>query len=316
MDEIWKPVVQINEKLPDGQWKYEVSNLGRVRCVAYRDRDGQKHREKIYRSETVFLQVGNTRKQLQRHILVATAFLPNPEGFKTVLHKNGDSSNNCVLNLEWGRRKISTSRPVRQYDVNGDIVKEYISLAEASRFTGIPYAELYANCDTQSWDLVGGCIWRFHDKDEIATYGVRPQQEEIVEDFIRQYDKTGRLVAVFASVDEAGVAIGTNKQNILNCCYRINASCDGHIWRFKDDDEIATGASVPEIPTCKKAVRQYTLEKKLVAEYESVQDVFHAFGKASVWLYNCCNKKDGAYSCFGFLWRYVEDDELYEQRVL
>lgn len=316
MQEIWKPVVQINEKLPDGQWKYEVSNIGRVRRVAYKDKAGALHREKIYRPDGVVLQAGALRKTFLRHMLVAVAFIPNPEGFKSVLHIDGDMNNNCVENLQWGRRKASSPRPVRQYTADGSLAKEYETLADAARFTGLSYNDIYFNCDTQSWDLVGGCIWRFCDRDEIATYGIVPLHDEIIEDFIRQYDRTGRLVAVFASVEDAGEAMNTNKQNILNCCYRINASSCGHIWRFKDDDEIAEGEPVPEIPTPKKAVRQYTTDRRLVAEYESVQDAFHKLGRASSGVYNCCAKKEGCYSSLGYLWRYVEDDDLYEHRVL
>jgi hypothetical protein len=45
------------------------------------------------------------RKRYYRfvHRLVAEAFLPNPEGFKQVIFKDGDVENVCVDNLAWGK---------------------------------------------------------------------------------------------------------------------------------------------------------------------------------------------------------------------
>lgn len=40
-------------------------------------------------------------KTITVHRVVATAFLPNPDGLATVNHKDGNKQNNCVDNLEW-----------------------------------------------------------------------------------------------------------------------------------------------------------------------------------------------------------------------
>lgn len=40
-------------------------------------------------------------KTFQIHRLVAMAFIPNPDGLETVNHKDGDTANNHVDNLEW-----------------------------------------------------------------------------------------------------------------------------------------------------------------------------------------------------------------------
>ena len=93
-DEQWRPV--------DGfEGLYAVSNLGRVKSLKY-------GREKIlkpakHRNGYLFvtLCINGKRKHFLVHRLVATAFIPNPEGFEQVNHKDENPSNNVVTNLEW-----------------------------------------------------------------------------------------------------------------------------------------------------------------------------------------------------------------------
>ena len=91
--EEWRPI--------DGyEGLYEVSNLGRVKSLKY-------GKERILRPKKCkgYLKVGLCRngkhKILYIHRLVATAFIPNPEGLEQVNHKDENKSNNCVENIEW-----------------------------------------------------------------------------------------------------------------------------------------------------------------------------------------------------------------------
>lgn len=49
----------------------------------------------------VDVSLNKKRYTRQVHRLVAHAFIPNPDKFETVNHKDGDKTNNCVENLEW-----------------------------------------------------------------------------------------------------------------------------------------------------------------------------------------------------------------------
>jgi len=76
---------------------YHVSSLGRIK---------RNERFKTLRVDrrgylTVWLCKNSTQKNYKVHRLVATAFIQNPEGKKTVNHIDGNKQNNAVENLEW-----------------------------------------------------------------------------------------------------------------------------------------------------------------------------------------------------------------------
>lgn len=101
-EETWMPI--------KGHQGYQVSNAGRVKRMASVKPWGPKLKGQRLFSEILlkhwdcqgYKQVKLTNNSRHRvHRLVAGAFLPNPQGFDQVNHKNGVKSDNRVENLEW-----------------------------------------------------------------------------------------------------------------------------------------------------------------------------------------------------------------------
>jgi hypothetical protein len=98
--------------LPKQIWKdisgyeglYQVSNTGKVRSLNYRHTG----KTKVMKPSTnklgykcVNLCKDGKRKIYFIHRLVALAFIPNPNNYPIINHKDENPSNNAVWNLEW-----------------------------------------------------------------------------------------------------------------------------------------------------------------------------------------------------------------------
>lgn len=166
--EIWKDVVGY-------EGLYEVSNFGRVRSVPHntfvmrrKDSIPYQHRTKAKILSTRKNKWGYIKVNLYRntvrsremktalvHRLVAEAFLDNPNQCKYINHKDENKENNSVENLEWctasynnnyGSRKYTRTRRVRQFSLSGELLNEFYGLREAERKTGVSHAVISACC--------------------------------------------------------------------------------------------------------------------------------------------------------------------------
>lgn len=101
MEEIWKPI--------DGyEGLYEVSNLGRVRSLEFRNGSGRHKRVRLlsptdngHGYKIIGLVVGGKKRNHYVHRLVAQSFVPNPNNLPVIDHVDHDRGNNVAHNLRW-----------------------------------------------------------------------------------------------------------------------------------------------------------------------------------------------------------------------
>lgn len=191
MTEIWKPIPTYNHKISTGMWKYEISNLGRIRIPEHRDKKKRFYPEKILKHQknqggyhTVCLYDGfGHQKRFLVSRLVATVFVENPNNEQYVNHIDENKDNNSADNLEWcswnynldygtrvQRVAQKISKAIRQYSLKGELIKEYPSAREAERQTGFANANISACCKRKAhYNTQYGYIWRFAEDDEYES---------------------------------------------------------------------------------------------------------------------------------------------------
>ena len=159
MKELWLPVVGY-------EGLYEVSNIGNIRTLPRKikhSKDGyvrwhkgfvmSKCKNKNRRNyESVYLTDNlGVRKRLYVHRIVMQAWRANPLNLPQVNHKDFDTTNNCVENLEWCDAKYNSDysinrrsdtrgkfgRSVTAFDKSGAIVGTFGSIREAARVLNV-----------------------------------------------------------------------------------------------------------------------------------------------------------------------------------
>lgn len=159
---------------------YQVSNLGDIKRLKTKKIGGKGG----YERKQHILSKCNTKgylkvdlwKQNKKycflvHRLIATAFIPNPNNFPQINHKDEIKDNNSIDNLEWCTDKYnrnygtaqqriaeSNSKPVTQLTLNGEFVRTYDSRVHAEKETGISSSQI-SECVTGRRKTSHGFIW-------------------------------------------------------------------------------------------------------------------------------------------------------------
>ena len=184
MEEIWKDVKEF-------EGIYQVSNKGRVRTL---DRTcnvvsstGRPYKIRVsgkiiainkYPNGYAYVNIHIDGKRGTRlvHRLVAESFIPNPDKLPQVNHKDENITNNCAENLEWCTAKYNANygtrnarcfhydqqKPINQLSLNGEFIKRWNGIGEASKALGINDSQIIRVCKHIKRNITaGGYKWEY-----------------------------------------------------------------------------------------------------------------------------------------------------------
>lgn len=168
--EIWVDVKRNNN--------YSISNTGKI----INKKNGKQL--KASKDKNGYMAINLGRKcRTHLHRLLAEAFIPNPDNKSEVDHINTIRDDNRLENLRWVTKKeqmnnpltiehqrntsktmvgikAKANKPIYQFDINGNFIKEWLSARLADNELNISYKSISQNLRGKS-KSAGGYIWKY-----------------------------------------------------------------------------------------------------------------------------------------------------------
>ncbi len=212
-----------------GNEKYQISNLGRIRNEKTKRILKKRLRTDGY--EEIRLQIHSRKTSHSVHRLVAQAFIPNPNDFPQVNHKDKNRANNRVENLEWATQSMNIKhsietgakrykRAVWRRDLEGGNEVIFNSIKEAAKVTECDSSSI-SKCVNGKQKTAGGYEWGYIEekikeeaRKDIASIEIKGYTKYLIYNNGQIYSKKRKIYL---------------KPSISNGYYRIALSNDNSI---------------------------------------------------------------------------------------
>lgn len=245
-EENWKPISGY-------EGLYSISSKGRVYSY-YTDKilspgktlDGYPY---------VFLTKNKVKKIHLIHRLVATAFIPNPYNYPIINHKDEDTSNYSIDNLEWcdysynnlysdiGNKNTKHLRKkVYQYDLDGNLIDTFDSLRECSRKLKLSSGNI-SSCCRNNINSYNNYFWSYTElsKEDILDRQLKLKNRANIKNSkltskrVYEYDMEGNFIREYPSVQEVAREKGYSPSLIAGVCRKEHKYTHGRIYRYAND---------------------------------------------------------------------------------
>lgn len=186
-----------------------------------------------------------------------------------------NGGNNYPLS-ELFKEKLSNiipNKPVLQYDLNGNFIREFKGISYAKKLTKV---NKIIDCCKLRRKSAGGFQWRYKEDNKflkkIKKYTPDTTYFKSLYKPVLQYDLDGNFIKEYYSLSEAAKSIGKYHPLIRMCCILKNKSAYSFQWRYKNGDDFPR--KIEKIFNRNVLpVLQYDLDGNFIKEFKNLSDI-------------------------------------------
>lgn len=132
------------------------------------------------------------------------------------------------------------SQSVKQYDINGNFIREYETITQASQITGVNLSKISAVCKGKR-KTSGGYVWKYSNDKHITLKRSNiydPSKDKSAKAVV-QYDKDGNVVAEYYSIND----VIRKNPNMFRSAIQQNLigktkTSYGYVWKYKQGNTV------------------------------------------------------------------------------
>lgn len=205
-------------------------------------------------------------------------------------------------------------RPVCQFDLDLNLVKEYRSAKFAATETGIYHSMILGCCNkTKGYVTAGGFVWMYTDdvsESNIDAYRMRLQHDKLPKP-VCQFTLNMEFITEHSSIADASRTCNIPAPDISNSANKKVQTAGGYIWIFSQeykqmlDGEIAMRK--PFRYSFWKEVCKFSLDGTLLERYPNRIIASNSVGVSPQAIGSACKSK--SHFCKNHLWYFASDIE-------
>ena len=221
---------------------------------------------------------------------------------------------NGICNIAPVEKKGGFKKPVLQFDLEGNLKKEYSSISEAVIKTGINFGNI-SSCLHKKTKTAGGYQWRFKD-DQLFKKGIVKIESiteirKVLRKKVLQFDLKGKFIREYSSFMDAARALRINAKIIGKCIHEKQKTGVGYQWRLRTDPMFKNGiVNIEPIQKKNSSIRetvfQYDMKGNLINEFKSLTEAVKKSGISRNRIRKCAIGKTK--SVDGFIWKFKNEE--------